>query len=357
MAIPISGYTVVVKKDRIRPLLLSESISPPNSTALEDDDIWCCSFMTIEDADKFMLMLGDLDLNVRQGPDSDAVLVNEFDQSIEPYCEWIVTGKWEKAVIAWKAGTIPKTVVTPEGWDPKIGSGLIYGDPKTIKNLQFLRLDGNIEVYLDKDTGKELYRGRTSIPVESMFKAASKVIGENFVMAGDPPLNGEAAKDVAEAVEMLEKVIDEVPDRWNVHTYYGKGLLALGKNEQAYNSFRRAYELEKGVELITRELAGVCLELMKYDEAVEISEKSAALSPDKADILGNLSLAYLMAGRIDAAMTTISATLKIDERDKINQYLYRVISEVSDGKRDQPKTLDDLSKPIKTKKKPFWKLW
>lgn len=50
-------------------------------------------------------------MNVSQGPDSDAVLVNEFDHPIDPYCEWLTTGIWQKAVIAWRMGTRPESVV------------------------------------------------------------------------------------------------------------------------------------------------------------------------------------------------------------------------------------------------------
>lgn len=58
--------------------------------------------MAKADAEKFLRGLEKLALNVSQGPDSDAILVSEFDQSIEPYCEWLNIGVWEKAVIAWR---------------------------------------------------------------------------------------------------------------------------------------------------------------------------------------------------------------------------------------------------------------
>lgn len=357
MAVTIEGFTIVVKKERIEPLLSAQLIVPPNNTPLADDNIWRCSFMAKEDADKFISILGKFGLSIGKGSDSDAVLINEFDLSMAPHCEWLLTDKWEKAVIAWKAGTTPETVVAREGWDPKIGSGLIFHDRKTMKNLQFVRLDGNIEVFFDMDTGQEVYIGRTSTPVDSMFTVATKVISKHFINPGQSPITGEAAREVDEAVAMLDKVIEKVPKWWNAHWFHGKGLLAIGKYEQAYNSFNRAYALENAVEAIPRELAGVCLELQKYNEAVSVSEKSAALAPNKADVLGNLSLAYLMAGRLDAATKTISSALQIDQTDAINQALSRMISDVCSGKREQPMTLKDLTKPSTTKRKPFWKLW
>jgi len=118
--------------------------------------------MAESDAQKFIQALEKFDLNVSQGPDPDVVLVSEFDRTVTPYCEWLATGQWEKAVIAWKAGTRPETVIAREGWDPKVGSGLHFHDPSSMDDLEFIRLDGGVEVYLNKATGKEVYIGRTS---------------------------------------------------------------------------------------------------------------------------------------------------------------------------------------------------
>ncbi|MEM7010264.1 MAG: tetratricopeptide repeat protein, partial [Verrucomicrobiota bacterium] len=302
--------------------------------------------------------LEQLDLNISQGPDSDAVLVDEFDESIDPYCEWLQTGRWEKAVIAWKAGTQPKTVSAREGWDPKVGSGLEFRGPDSIRDLEFLRLDDGIEVYMDRTTGKEVYISRTSTSVDALFSAASQVVRDNFISPGQKPLTGDAARVVADAVEQLAKVNSEVPDWWNALWHYGKGQLALGNHESAYDAFRKAYALEQNVEAIPRELAGVCLELGKFDEAVAIAEKAAALSPDSAPVLGNLAVSYLLAGRVDEAQRTIGAAAKLDPEDPTNLVISRLTQEVADGRRPQPRSFADLSKPVTPKaKKPFWKFW
>jgi tetratricopeptide (TPR) repeat protein len=357
MAVPIEGYSVVAQKARIEHLLENDAIEIPNATALGDDDIWRCCFMAEADALEFIQSLEKLDLNVSQGPDSDVVLVNEFDRSVSPYCEWLVTAKWEKAVIAWKAGTRPESVVAREGWDPKTGSGLSFHDPSSLDNLEFLRLKDNVEVYLNKDTGKEVYIGRTSTPVEAMFKTATQVIGKYLVTAGEKPVSGQEAETVAGAVQMLEEVIAQVPDWWNALWYHGKGQIALGNYELAYQSLRRAYELEKNVEAVPRELAGVCLELGKFDEAVSVAEQATALDPDNVGLIGNLALAYLLAGRIGEAKKSIASAIKIEQNDKINNYLDQIIAEVADGRRPQPKSLADLSSTPAKPKRRFWEFW
>src|SRR6185295_1087166 len=154
MAIPIEAYSVVVQRERIQPLLDSVKISIPNATSIADDDLWRCCFMSLDDAKQFVRSLELLGLNTSVGPDSDVVLVNEIDCSIDPYCEWLLTARWEKSVIAWLAGTEPHCVVAREGWDPRVGSGVTIGD---MDRLKLVRIDGNVEVYRDKDSGEEFY--------------------------------------------------------------------------------------------------------------------------------------------------------------------------------------------------------
>ena len=355
MAIPIEGFCVVAKQDRIEPLLQSGQLVPPNQTALGDDDIWRCSFMTLADANRFLEVVEDLGLNVKQGPDSDVVLVQEFDQSVEPYCEWLQTSTWEKAVIGWMAGSQPDSVTAMEGWDPKVGSGLTFHDPSSMGDLEFVRTEGSLEVYRDLASGREVYVGRTSTPVDGLFTEAAEVVSKHFVSPGSSPVTGDARKAVEEAVSQLDDVLAEAPGWWNAYWYHGKGHVALGNYEPAYRSFRRAFELETETEAIPRELAGVCLQLNKFDEAVEVAEKAVALVPDSSDLLGNLALALLLVGRLEAAETTIAAALKHGDEDAINKRLQALIADVAEGRRPQPQALSDLTKP--TRRRPFWKFW
>jgi len=175
--------------------------------------------MAKADARNFLQMMAKLGLNVSQGPDSDAVLISEFDRSVEPYWEWIRTAFLHKAVIARKEGTRPESVTAREGWDLKVGSGLTFQNPSAMQHLEFLRLEDKVEVFLNKKTGKEVYIGRTSTPVDAMFVSASRVVQKHFVTAGEPALTGSAAQEVARAVKLLEKVVAEAPEWWNGGTF------------------------------------------------------------------------------------------------------------------------------------------
>ena len=66
------------------------------------------------------------------------------------------------------------------GWNPEVGSGLTFQDRSEMQDLEFLRLEDNVEVFLNKKTGKEVFIGRTSTPVDSMFSLASGVITDHY---------------------------------------------------------------------------------------------------------------------------------------------------------------------------------
>jgi tetratricopeptide (TPR) repeat protein len=296
MAIPIEGYTVVAQRDRIQELLDNEKVPNPNVTVLADDHIWRCSFMTHEDAVRFAKSLESRGLNISHGPDSDVVIINEFDLAISPYCEWLQAARWEKAVIAWRVGSEPRTVAAREGWDPKIGSGLSFRT--STEGLEFVRLDTekNVEVYRDKTTDQLVYIGRTSTPVEALSQSAANIIRKHFRVVGQPPATGSDADEVSSAIAMLDRVNSEAPNNWRVLWFRGKGYLSLGKLASAYDDFYCAYSVEKNEQAIPRELAGVCLALGKFEEGLQVAQEAVMLHPDTTNCLATwLSHICLMA--------------------------------------------------------------
>lgn len=360
MAIAIEGYSVVGLRTRIDDQYTGgiEALSSKvrNSTELKDDDLWRCSFMALEEAEQFLSLMSNGGLQVETGPDPDAVIVNEFDRSVAPYCEWLQVAQWEKGVIAWLEGTDPETLIAREGWTPEAGSGLSFAN---IDDFEFVRLDDNVEVYRDRKTGKEHYVGRTKPGPEAVFKVASKIIVENSVHPGQRPLTGKAEKDVRKAIKDLEGLTEEYPDQWRTHWCIGKGRQAVGDIEGSYEAFKEAWRLDQEAESIPRELSGACLELGRADEAVEVGQKAAALKPDNSESLGNLACAYLVAARLDEASTTISAALKLAPDDSVNRSLKQVIENVKSGAIPQPSRLSDLTRPRKTgsKRQPGQSIW
>jgi len=361
MSIAIEGFSVVALKSRVKERfeggLPALSKRVPNATEIADDDLWRCSFMAMADAQQFTRELSAAGLNAEQGPDPDVVLVDEFHQTVEPYCEWLqVSGlKSGKGVIAWLKGSDPSKVVAREGWSVEEGSGLHFEESRDTEDLEFLRVEGNVEVYRHKKTGKEVYTGRTQEDPEIAFKSAAETIMSNTIHPGESPIEGEAADSVRAAVDTLERLEKDNDLTWNAYLCMGKGRQALGDVEGSYWAFKTAWELEKEYEGTARELAGVCLQLGRGDEAVEVSEHAAALKPDDLETLGNLANAYLIAGRLPEAQSAIHSALKLDPNDQINQTIAGIIQEVQTGARPQPASLEEMMRPLPRPKKSGWR--
>jgi len=168
-------------------------------------------------------------------------------------------------------------------------------------------------------------------------------------------ISGKAAECVTAAIAMLEQVTAKDPDAWGAHWFRGKGLTALGRFDEAYSSFKTAYELERETEAIGRELANVCLETKRFDEAVQMAEHAATLKPDDPATIANLAICYLFSGRLHEAKRSIAAALRFAPNDDVSRRIGTIIKEVLDGTRELPGSLRDLSKA--NKKPRFWEFW
>lgn len=299
---------------------------------LTDDDLWACSFMVYTDAVRFMEQLQQAGVESSQGPDPDLVLVNEFDSSVSANCDWLEIGRSERAVIVKRTGAAADPLIAPQGWTPEHGSGNYLGE-----DVEFLRMDGNVSVYFDRQKGCETYVRRSEPDPYEVYIEESRVIEQHLINPGAPVLTGEAVVTrIRQAITNLEWVLESFPQDWRIHYFNGKAKQAIGDLDGAYLSLKNAYLQQPNLETIPREFTGICLQLGRADEAVQAAQKAAALEPDNAHTLSNLACAYLIAGQIAEAVRSINAVLKLNSEDAISQRIGLIINEVIAGTRTQP---------------------
>lgn len=359
MAIAIEAYSIVALKERIEDNyeggLQAFSSLISNGTVLADDDLWRCSFMVPEDAGHFLEQASQGGLNTSQGPDPDLVVVCEHDLSVVPYCEWLQVVQWQKGVVAWREGTTPVTVVAREGWSPEQGSGLNYLASADSENLEFRRIENGVHVYFDKEHGREVHVARSGPDHNAIFQNAAQIV-EDYGDRDERPLGRKTTlTQVRAALNELDSLASVFPNWWPVFYFIGKGRRAIGELERAYQAFHRAFELNEQREEILVNLGGICLELGKPAEAVQVAQKAASMLPDNPQTLGNLACAYLVAGKIPEAAATINAAHKLSAEAPVCQQLEvlkKLIDEVVAGRRDQPEYLRDLWKPPRPSKVP-----
>jgi tetratricopeptide (TPR) repeat protein len=343
MAVALNAISIIARLDAVsrsfpggREAFL---LNIPNSMFCSDEDLIVSSFMVETDAREFMQELRRLGLTCYPETDSTVVLVNAFQFERAELPEWLEIGKYQNAVIGWLAGAEIKTIHGPPDWDPEDDTLQFATVEEAAKRLEFLRRDGSVEVYRDRQTGQELYTARTNLPLDEMFKEAGEIVTKNMIHPGQAALTGEQAATVFRAVEMLEIITERVSDSWRAFWLLAKGEHAIGKPLRAYEGYKSALALEPDEINILRELGGVCLELGRGTEAVTYAEQAVCIDPGSPELLGNLAMAHLIAGNVPAAQKTIHAARNMNSSDRTNTNIEKIITDVAKGRRASPKNL------------------
>ena len=171
MAIALEAFTVVVRQEGLSRLGGFDAFRDlvPNSTFCHDGLLARCAFMDRGDAVEFINTLHLRGLETDHAATPDVVLVTAFDGSMQPPCDWLQIAPYKKGWIGWRSGTTPKTVSAPSTWNPELESTLErMTDEEAARRLKFLRREENVEVFLDQDTGRELFVGRAGLPLDRM---------------------------------------------------------------------------------------------------------------------------------------------------------------------------------------------
>jgi hypothetical protein len=147
----------------------------PNNTFCADGEIIRVGFMNPTDFSVYIELLKQRGLMHLDG-DGHAVDVAVVDAGSGPRqpCDWLEFGdaavkkvptagvESNEGSIIWARlkGSQSLAVSLPKNWQGPQQLRLV--DPQAVnKNLRFLRSDGNVDVFEDLETGKEVYVGRT----------------------------------------------------------------------------------------------------------------------------------------------------------------------------------------------------
>jgi len=340
VAIVLDGWGVVARRTAVEAKLhggLSGWFEVmPNRTACADRDLCFVAFMVPEDAAAFVLKLDSLGLQgERGGAYLDVALVGK-NGPWEHAGPWLRVGRYAGVNAVWMDGPDPEPLVVPVTWRPN--SVLHLSDEEAAKRLKFLRRDGDIEVWLDTQTGEQLYRGRTGPrhemepDIERSFQAAVEVI-KPLLTFGAPPrkLGFFERRKLGGGIRALEEIASG--DRWRVWWYLGMARRAAGDDDGAFQAFEHAYAANPAHADVSREFGGQCLALGRGEQAVVVSERNCSLHPKDAGLRSNLALACMVAGDMKRAKAEITRALEMDPADKISRALDKMIDDVIAGKR------------------------
>jgi hypothetical protein len=144
----------------------------PNDTLCADNELARVGFMAPGDVQEYVRSLEARGLVYkRDGKPIDLVVV---DQQSGPTvaCDWIEFGhvalagdEKKRIAVCRRAGSAATKIFMPPNWkfETSLSAKFHFVPAEDAgKRLKFLRHEGNVDVYLDTLTGKEVFLGRTS---------------------------------------------------------------------------------------------------------------------------------------------------------------------------------------------------
>jgi Flp pilus assembly protein TadD len=201
--------------------------------------------------------------------------------------------------------------------------------------------------------GSRKQPGRESLPVISndeehncCYKQAGDLVTPYFRLSDGrkkPCNTAKAQADLRRGIALYGAVVAYAPSNWNAFWLMGKAYQALREPTSACEAFGRAYAIQKQNADVAREFMFECLEVGRISEAVAAAEHAVSLNPRDPGLLANLALALTIAGQTSEALSKVKESISIDPSDKITVNLNRVIYDIIEGRRPQPKKLSDLS--------------
>lgn len=171
--------------------------------------------------------------------------------------------------------------------------------------------------------------------------SGSALIMPYIVLADNSPKRV-YAPHIKKGIQYLDAVTTMNSENWGAFWLKGKAYQALELDQQSYDNFKSAYDLQKENPDVAREFAFACMDLAKGDEAVAVASQALSVKPEDAGLTGNLALAYLIQGDVAQAEAYIRHALSLDATDEINRNLLVKILEVKRGERDIPQRVSDL---------------
>lgn len=130
----------------------------PGRFAVADDDLTSVSFLTPEDATRFIERLIEQGLTeTEEGENGDIAFVDQhYGPSVE--CPWIEWAKHEDGfTYCWLAGREPGDVAVPEGWSPAQSLSLVRHDIRDEPGrMMRLAEEDGLEIWLDFKTGRQI---------------------------------------------------------------------------------------------------------------------------------------------------------------------------------------------------------
>jgi hypothetical protein len=184
MAVLVEAISVIVRRDSIdreyRGGWEAFLDAVPNATLCYDEELARVGFMTPDDAEQFLEVLMAHGLTFLEHDRSKDIAIVVQERGPVTPCEWLGFGQlplgtgrvsacWlsegPRGAASDRREEVSIRLATPPDWNLEGSLSQRFTSVPATEigdRLRFLRTEGDVEVYLDVTTGREVYIGRTS---------------------------------------------------------------------------------------------------------------------------------------------------------------------------------------------------
>ena len=360
MAVLIEGISVLVRVSAISAKYPGGSDAfrqvVRNSTYCADSDLARVGFMTPMDTERFVKQLQQLGfVHLNNESAADIVVVDQVQGPLST-CSWVefghafLEGKEKRIAIGRSPGSTDKSIAFPDGWrfeHSLSASHTFVPTEKVDESLDFKRHENGVDVYTDRNTGKEIFVGRTADSAEDVqhdehYKRASELL--KFSMSLVPPVRLTLMQkwQIRRGLSSMRKALAIRPNNWAALWIMGKALQVAGKNAEALDAFARSHSINPQHPDIAREASISAMESSKFDVARSFAEAALQLKPEDPGLMANLALVLLLAQDPRAAKSQIERAIAADPKDRITRAIRQIVDEVIAGSRPCPRHTSEL---------------
>ena len=178
-----------------------------------------------------------------------------------------------------------------------------------------------------------------------LFEEAAAIVKDDIPLhdrASLPKPGWWLRRKLNRALSLFDRVLQLNPENWSAMWLVGKVHQRSADHPTALSWFERACRINPAQPDLAREASLCAMDIGRTDPAILYAQNATQIEPDSAGLHANLALAYLLAGRIDEAQSSITRSLTIDPSDKISQTLGTIAQHFATSKNSPPKTTPAL---------------
>lgn len=151
------------------------------------------------------------------------------------------------------------------------------------------------------------------------------------------------AKEIMQkGIDGFKLVVQSNCNNWAAYFMMGKTYQALDENEEAYQAFLVAHNINLEEQNIMRELAFQCLKTKRFDLAAYYSQAAYEFDPEDCTLWANIAVAKLFQRKLEDTEKWAKKTLSHLPDDKPSLRILQFVKEIKDGSREFPNNFDVL---------------